>query len=165
MPALAHVLSGCDVGEHVRPPKRVDRLLRVADIDRSALSIDALEDAVLDRIGVLKLVDQRQWVVARDHRGDGLTPGWFVARHASIYGRQEVVEREHARLATSPLRLRLDIGEKPTLEVEDGVVEDRRPRLVRAHEGAARFEERVLRLLEPLLDLHLALHELRHPLG
>jgi len=63
-PLFANIAGGLEIGEDVRPAKAVDRLLGIADEEkwRIRVGVDAPEDVVLHRIGVLKLVDQRRLV-------------------------------------------------------------------------------------------------------
>ena len=57
---------GAEIGVHVGPAKSVDGLLRVADeVERVALE-GGPEDAVLERVGVLELVDQGDGELAAD---------------------------------------------------------------------------------------------------
>ncbi len=62
-----------EVGEQVGAAEAVDRLLGVADQEQRAMAIlgavDAVEDAELQRVGVLELVDQRHRVARVQRRG------------------------------------------------------------------------------------------------
>ncbi|MNK83736.1 hypothetical protein D3C87_1035610 [compost metagenome] len=65
MQATRSRLTGAQVGIDVGAAEGVDRLLRITDQEQAALgivvfdAIDALEDPVLHRVGVLEFVDQR----------------------------------------------------------------------------------------------------------
>ena len=62
MPGRPHI------GKEVGPPETVDRLFGVADQKEDALFApeDAPEDGILDRVRVLKLIDQRSPVIRPD---------------------------------------------------------------------------------------------------
>jgi len=54
--------SDLQIGEDVGPPEAIDSLFRVTDQKQGkrAVSVDAVENAVLDLVGILKLVDERR---------------------------------------------------------------------------------------------------------
>ena len=63
-PLGLHVVLGPEIGVHVGPAKRVDRLLGIADQDkgRPLITERAVHDLPLDGIGVLELVDENDVV-------------------------------------------------------------------------------------------------------
>ncbi len=64
---LFGLFAGLDIGRQVGAAKGIDGLFGIADETQrggAALGIDTVEDGVLDRVGVLKLIDQRQRVGA-----------------------------------------------------------------------------------------------------
>ena len=69
-------LVSLQIGEHVRAPEAVDRLLGVADDEESpagragAARVDRLEDPGLQPVGVLELVDQGDGVPGADSTGE-----------------------------------------------------------------------------------------------
>ena len=60
-------MTSAQVGIDIGTTKGIDGLLGVADQEQTAFGcvlfnfVDGLKDAVLHRVGVLKLVDQRHW--------------------------------------------------------------------------------------------------------
>ena len=57
------VVRGVEIAENVCPAEGVDGLLRIADEDQGAMTVEGgLEDRPLGRVGVLELVDEDQAV-------------------------------------------------------------------------------------------------------
>lgn len=79
VPATIGGLPGAQVGVNVGATEGIDRLLGVADQEQAGLlvvifqAIDAVEDPVLHRIGVLKLIDQRHRKLLANQRCQPLT--------------------------------------------------------------------------------------------
>ena len=71
-------LAGAQVRVDIRATERVDRLLGVADQEQATVevvffdAVDAVEDAVLHRVGVLELIDQGDRKLLADHTGKTL---------------------------------------------------------------------------------------------
>ena len=79
--ALFHALPGLQVGVDVGPPKAVNGLLGIPDHQQAGTVItarhvvDAVEDTVLHRVGVLEFVNQSNGKLATDRRGQLVAPG------------------------------------------------------------------------------------------
>ena len=71
-------LRGGEIGEDIGAAKAEDRLLGIADQEEPARRAeDPLEDRVLQRIGILKLVDQRRGILRADALAQRLAAGGF----------------------------------------------------------------------------------------
>jgi hypothetical protein len=79
------VTSRVKVGEDVGSPEAVDRLLRIAHEEhrKARPAIDAIEDGVLHRIGILEFVDERG-AVTRSQRSHELFPAFTGQRIPKI---------------------------------------------------------------------------------
>ena len=92
---------GLQIGMDIRAAERVDRLLGIADQQQRGVllvlrhPVDAVEDTVLQRVGILELVDQRHRKLAADHRRQPLAIG---ALQRGIQPGQHVIEA-HLRAA------------------------------------------------------------------
>ena len=95
MQAASGGLTGAQVGVDVGAAEGVDRLLRVADQEQTAVgavvfnAVDALEDPVLHRVGVLEFVDQRHRELLADQGRQALAA---IALQRRIQAQQHVVE-------------------------------------------------------------------------
>ena len=95
------VTTGPKIGVNIRPAEGIDRLLGVADQQQRAVLIvfrypvDAIEDAVLQRVGILKFVDQRDRKLLTDNLGQPVAIG---ALQRGVEPGQHVVEA-HLRTA------------------------------------------------------------------
>ena len=72
--------AGFQVREYIRAAECIDGLLGVADhepADLRLIPIECRENPVLDRIGILKFVDQRYRELLTNHRGQPLAVGPF----------------------------------------------------------------------------------------
>ena len=93
--AACSVAPRCQVGVDVGAAEGVDRLLGVADQHQRGLrvvarhAVDRVEDAVLQRIGVLELVDQRHRELLADQPGQARAVG---ALQRGVQPRQQIVE-------------------------------------------------------------------------
>src|SRR5690606_28775146 len=76
---------------------------------------DAVEDRVLDGVGVLELVDQRDPVAAADRRGEARAVG---AGEGVVELEEQVVEGEDAELALAPGELSPHVVDEPQRERE-----------------------------------------------
>ena len=97
LPARAR---GLQVREHVGAAEAVDRLLRIADQEQAApgARVQALEDLVLHRVGVLELVDQRGRVALGHALGERCAARAFERGAQRL---QQIVEAVHAEIAVS----------------------------------------------------------------
>ena len=104
-------LARPQIGMNVGPPESIDGLLRVADQDQRLLRavllhpIDAIEDAVLHRIGILEFIDHRHRKLRPDPFGQPLST--FQSQCLRQLS-QQVVEAHLASLVTRPAIARLD---------------------------------------------------------
>src|SRR5688500_12203308 len=87
---VPRIAARAQIRENVRAAEAVDRLLRVADKEhrKAAAPIYALEDAVLNRIGVLELVDERRLVALAYGACESLA---VFAVHCTLQIEQQVV--------------------------------------------------------------------------
>ncbi|MNO55632.1 hypothetical protein D3C76_461250 [compost metagenome] len=91
------------VGVDIGAAEGVDRLLRIANHEQAGFravlgdAVDALEDPVLDRIGVLEFIDQRYRKLLTDDTGQALA---CLAGQGVLQAQEHVVE---AHFGTSPL--------------------------------------------------------------
>ncbi len=120
MPTAIGSLSGTQVGVDIGAAKRIDRLFRVANQEQPGLlivgleTIDAVEDPVLDRIGVLEFVDQRHRKLLANQGGQTIAAS---AMQGSVEPEQHVI-KAHLGAATllffkaraDPLRRMLQHG-------------------------------------------------------
>ena len=86
--------GGLKVGIDIRAPEGIDGLLGIADQKESLLAaspVDGPEDAVLDRIGVLKLVDERHRKPGPDPLGQ-LRPCPLAALQGPIQPGEELIK-------------------------------------------------------------------------
>ena len=79
------------IGVHVRSAKRVDRLLGVADEHerRTGVLPHAREDFILDRVGVLELVDECRRIAGAHALGE---LGAAVAVERGMDALQQIIE-------------------------------------------------------------------------
>ncbi|MDT4817388.1 hypothetical protein FQZ97_504630 [compost metagenome] len=89
--------AGAQVGVDIGAAEGVDRLLGVADQEQAEVlrvlgdAVDTLEDAVLQRVGVLEFVDQRHRELLADALRQMLAAG---AGQGAVEAQQQVVETE-----------------------------------------------------------------------
>ena len=78
--------SGFQIGIDVGTAKTVNRLLRVADQKQRPVMGDkaAVEDFVLQRVGILKFINQRDLPVVGNQRGQGFGVRAFGERVINI---------------------------------------------------------------------------------
>jgi hypothetical protein len=84
------VAAGAQVGAQVGAAEAVDRLLGVADQEQRPVGEAGREDRVLQRIGVLELVDQRDLMTAADGAAHGVGARRVAQRRMGAH--QQVVE-------------------------------------------------------------------------
>ena len=94
--AVLRVSGGLQVGVNVRSAKAVNRLFGIADQKQRAVlgDEDFLEDFVLQRVGVLELVDQRGFPVFGNGAGEGF--GVRIVGQRGVDIEQQVVETAFA---------------------------------------------------------------------
>ena len=72
--ARVGTIARAEIGEQVGTAKAVDRLFRITDQEQAAVTtlgaVDAIEDAELQRIGVLKLIDERDRIARMERSGE-----------------------------------------------------------------------------------------------
>ena len=111
MAALSR-LPGLQVAVDIRTTKAVDGLLGVADQQQCAVravvcrAVDLVEQPVLQRRGVLELVNQRHRVLGQDA---GLQRGAVVASQSRIQALQHIGKTESAGLALEPQQALLHV--------------------------------------------------------
>ena len=136
----------------VRTAERVDRLLGIADQEHALLRavlghpVDALEDPVLHRVGVLELIDHRHRKLAADGLGQAGSAG---SGQGCIQTVQQVVE---PKLRTAAL-LALETVAHPGCSMAQhgrGRVVDRVAVSVEPREGRMRIGRQCAALLQPL---------------
>ena len=138
---LAGARARLQVGVDIRAAKTVDRLLGVADQQQAGagpLAVDALEDAPLQRVGVLEFINERHRVLA----GDGLRQ---TLAADPMQGGVEPLEH----VVVAELGQPLLAGLQPRGDPRHGVGEDQRFQLGRGvaciEQGIDGGEGRVLR--------------------
>ncbi len=112
---LRGVVARGDVGEDVRATKTVDRLLGVADHEPAGVvlvAVEPLEGLVLDRVGVLELVDQGHGILLADDTGQALAVG---AGQCVAQPGEHVLEADHRLF----LLAALDPGAHPVRGVQE----------------------------------------------
>ncbi len=116
------LLLGGHIGRQIRTAEGVDRLLGIADKTQrrlAGLCINAVEDGVLDRVGVLELVDQRQRI-GRTQRGrqvfaDGALQGLIQPVEQIVEGQQPLRRLALRQFAVEPFE-QCDLqGDQPLL--------------------------------------------------
>ncbi len=116
------LLLGRHVSGQVRAAESVDRLLGVTDEAQrgiTALGIDAVEDGVLDRVGVLELVDQRQRIGGaqrgRQVLADRALQCLIQTIQQVVEGQQPLRRLAFRQLSVEPLEQRHLQGDQPLL--------------------------------------------------
>ena len=67
----AHLTGGLHIRKYIGSPKAVDRLFRIADEKQGLVTRPEypVEDFILNRVGILKLIDQRRSELSPDRVG------------------------------------------------------------------------------------------------
>jgi hypothetical protein len=128
--------SSTEIGEEIGTAKGVDRLLRIADEHQSLRRVgeESSKDVVLDRIGVLELVDQRRAELPTDGRDQRRS---LRACKRGLGSGQHVVEGQQ-------LAFRFQPGQTLGREIQPIGAQGRDPRHSGLIEGAAAIEEIVV---------------------
>ena len=156
-------LGGVEVSKNVRAPESVDCLLGIADEKQPvpAVAEEALENRVLQRVGVLKFVDQRRAVF----RADGIRQHVAVcAVQRPVNEREQIVVGPHITVPFARGEFGVRIGEELMGDLVKVILRERaqgfaaveermrRRRLVLPRGGSQRGEaERIERLHEFLV--------------
>ena len=135
-----------EVGEQVGAAKAVDRLLGVADQEQRAVAVlgvvDAVEDAELQRVGVLELVDQRHRVARVQRRSE---PRLIARMQRAVGVPQDVVEGDLALLGLAPAQLGGGVLDEAAQQAQAGAGAVRVDRAAGGEELGGEREEGVLR--------------------
>ena len=133
---LPAALTGPEVGVDIGAAEAVDRLLGIADQEQrvATVPVDAPEDGVLERVGVLELVDERRGIALPQQGGERLAPR---AGECVVYVFEKRVVGLQAGLAQPLFEGRMGLLEQRLAQRPEARLERAHQRLMRGQESSA----------------------------